>query len=129
MLTKQIHNSNHDAGGEHGGGERGGAGDAARVRELKAEYRDLFAQRQFALSEVRPPPILLLSLSLLLLLLCGLTDALDRSIDRSNWTCRYVPLYYYHCHCHCGLSELTDAIDGIGPAGTSPYIIIIIVVD
>ena len=64
MLTKQIH-SNDDAGGEHGGGERGDAGDAASVRELKAEYRDLFAQRQFALSEVRPSPILLL-LSLLL---------------------------------------------------------------
>ena len=88
-LTKQIHNNSNDAGGEHGeeiipkllslvlrrdetdrkpkgdrpdgehGGERGDAGDAARVRELKAEYRDLFAQRQFALSEVRPPPILL----------------------------------------------------------------------
>ena len=63
MLTKQIHSSDH-AGGEHGG-ERGDAGDAASVRELKAEYRDLFAQRQFALSEVRPSPILLL-LSLLL---------------------------------------------------------------
>ena len=34
MLTKQIHSNDH-AGGEHGGGERGDAGDAARVRELK----------------------------------------------------------------------------------------------
>ena len=43
-LTKQI-----NAGG--GGGAGGDASQAALVRELKAEYRDLFNQRKFTLSE------------------------------------------------------------------------------
>ena len=63
-----------------------------------------------------------------------MTDA----IDRLNWTCRYVPPYIiiiiiipldYYC---CGGNGLTpsidQSIDGIGPAGTSPYIIIIIII-